>query len=90
MVPSVRRYRTCLRREYVGPFPWILARMRVDVNHRARDSVFSAIHSLLKVVGTYTGCYVTLLAAAVPPAASGEKDYFSAYVMTSLIRAGFT
>lgn len=74
----------------MGTFPWTLVRTRVDVNPRARDSVFSAIHSLLKVVGTYTGCYVTLVAAALPPTASGGKDYFSAYVMISLVRVNFT
>ena len=54
------------------------------MNLRARDSLFSAIHPLLKVIGVYTGCYVTLLAAAVPSSSNGEKDYFSAYVTTSL------
>lgn len=55
------------------------------MNPRARDSLFSAVHTLLRVVGTYTGCYVTLLAAAVPSVGSGEKDYFSAYVTVSLV-----
>lgn len=45
----------------------------------ARDSVFSAAHSLLKAIGAYTGCYVTLIAAAIP-SVSGNNDYFSACV----------
>lgn len=45
----------------------------------ARDSVYSATHSLLKAIGMYTRCYVTLVAAAIP-SESGNSDYFSAYV----------
>ena len=84
MVPGVGRYRSGLGREHVSTFAQILARTCIDVNPRARDSLFSTVHTLLKVIGTYTGCYVTLLAAAVPSATSGEKDYFSAYAIASL------
>ena len=54
----------------------------MTVDSSARDSLFSITHSLLKVIGSYTGCYVTLVAAAVP-SKSGNQDYFSAYVSLS-------
>lgn len=41
----------------------------------ARDSLFSAVSPLLKLIGGYTGCYVTLLAAA--PDNTDGKPYFS-------------
>ena len=50
-----------------------------DRNSRARDSLFSATHTLLKAIGLYTECYITLVAAAIP-SVSGNGDYFSAYV----------
>ena len=46
--------------------------------YSARDSLFSAVHPLLKFIGGYSGSYVTLLVAAPDPA--GGKPYFSAYV----------
>ena len=46
--------------------------------HSACDSLFSAVHPLLKLIGSYSGCYTTLLVAALDP--TGGKPYFSAYV----------
>ena len=45
--------------------------------YSARNSLFSAVHPLLKFIGTYSGCYVTLLVAS-----PGHEDepYFSTYV----------
>ena len=47
-------------------------------SYSARDSLFSAVHPLLKLIGTYSGCYVTLLVASRDHA--GNDPYFSAYV----------
>ena len=44
----------------------------------ARDTLFSAVYPLIKFIGNYAGCYVTLLAAA--PEKAGNKPYFSASV----------
>ena len=46
---------------------------------RARDSLFSAVHPLLKFIGRYSGCYVTLLASGASTEEDG-KAYFSTYV----------
>ena len=47
--------------------------------YSARDSLFSAVHPLLKFIGNYSGCYVTLLVAS--PDNEGGDPYFSAYVL---------
>jgi hypothetical protein len=44
----------------------------------ARNSLFSAVHPLLKFIGRYTGCYVSLIATALYY--TDEKLYFTAYV----------
>ena len=51
----------------------------------ARDSLFAAVHPLLKLIGEYSGCYVTLLTAAVD--GTNDKPYFSAYVGLKLLRS---
>ena len=51
----------------------------VTGDSRARNSVFSTTHSLLRAIGAYTGCYITLIAAAIP-SESGNSDYFSTYI----------
>lgn len=46
--------------------------------YSARDSLFSAVHPLLKLIGGYSGCYVSLLVAS-PDHGDGDP-YFSACV----------
>ena len=46
--------------------------------YSARDTLFSAVHPLLGLIGRYSGCYVTLLAAA--PDETDAKPYFTTYV----------
>ena len=48
-------------------------------SYSAHNVLFSAVHPLLHFIGSYTGCYVTLLAAAPPPDTE-DKPYFAAYV----------
>lgn len=56
----------------------------MTMDSSARDSLFSVTHSLLKAIGSYTGCYVTLIAAAIP-SESTNGDYFSAYVLLPFV-----
>lgn len=53
------------------------------VFHSARDTLFSAVHPLLKLIGSYTGCYVTLLAATVDH--TEDNPYFSTCVRPLVI-----
>jgi len=66
----------------VSTFLLSLVKRALTVNRRARDSLLSAAHPLLKAIGLYTGCYVTLIAAAIP-SVSGDAEYFSACVAPS-------
>lgn len=42
----------------------------------ARDTLFSAVHPLLELIGRYSGCYVSLIAAGIPEN-RGEKPYIT-------------
>jgi len=43
---------------------------------RARDTLFDAVHPLLQAIGSYVGCYVSLIAGS--PETDGDKGFFTA------------
>ena len=62
----------------MGPYLSTIHQLPLTPFDSARDSLFSAVHPLLKLIGGYSGCYVTLLVASVDH--KEDKPYFSAYV----------
>ena len=53
----------------------IFSRLPLILSYSACDTLFTAIHPLLQLIRRYSGCYVTLLAAA--PDLTDGKPYFS-------------
>lgn len=55
-------------------------RFRTSLTHRcsvrARDSLFDAVHPLLQAIGTYAGCYVSLIAGN--PEKDDNEGFFTA------------
>ena len=43
---------------------------------RARDTLFDAVHPLLQAIGSYAGCYVSLIAGS--PEKDDNKGFFTA------------
>lgn len=43
---------------------------------RARDSLFDAVHPLLHAIGSYAGCYISLIAGS--PEKGDDKGFFTA------------
>ena len=77
MESRVGGYRTSRRHPAVSGF--LLVRyLPLMLFYSARDTLFSAVHPLLKFIGSYTGCYVTLLAATMDQAEA--NPYFSTCV----------
>jgi len=45
--------------------------------HRTRDTLFDAVHPLLQAIGSYAGCYVSLIAGSAEKDDT-EKGFFTA------------
>lgn len=43
---------------------------------RARDTLFNAVHPLLEAIGSYAGCYVSLIVGS--PETVDNKGFFTA------------
>ena len=48
-----------------------------DCFDRARNALFDAVHPLLQAIGTYAGCYVSLIAGN--PEKGNDEGFFTAY-----------
>jgi hypothetical protein len=56
-------------------FPWTLL---TNIPTRARDALFDAVYPLLQAIGSYAGCYVTLVAGNSGGDDATEKGFFTA------------